>query len=149
MVTARSTATQGRWSPAHMPIGSNPAAAAPHDTAATVTQDRRGRLVRVSGSRHTWTSQADIHPVVPVRCAPARRSDVIRDQGGSAALGALVGGAPADGEDGGSGDEIGALELARRAAATDAWCGLSTSGYAPMGAALDVNGDNRYLLDNR
>ena len=32
---------------------------------------------------------------------------------------ALAGEAPADGEDGGSGDEIGALELARRAAATD------------------------------
>lgn len=47
----------------------------------------------------------------------AHRVDEVLGAGGQ--LAALAGGAPVDGDDGGSGDEIGALELARRAAATD------------------------------
>jgi hypothetical protein len=47
----------------------------------------------------------------------ARRVDEVLGAGGQ--LAALAGEASEAGEDGGSGDEIGALELARRAAATD------------------------------
>jgi hypothetical protein len=47
----------------------------------------------------------------------ARRVDEVLGGGGQ--LAALAGESPVDGEDGGSGDEIGAMELARRAAATD------------------------------
>src|SRR5690348_6075292 len=47
----------------------------------------------------------------------ARRVDEVLGAGGQ--LAALAGEAPVDAEDGGPGDEIGALELARRATATD------------------------------
>ena len=47
----------------------------------------------------------------------ARRVDEVLGADGQ--LAALAGDTPADGQDGGPGDEIGALELARRAAATD------------------------------